>query len=271
MVPTREKAQAVIMAGLVRVGGQPATKPGTRYPREAVIEVLGPSCPYVSRGGLKLARALEVFSLALAGRVCLDVGASTGGFTDCMLQNGARRVYAIDVGYGQLDQRLRDDPRVVSRERVNARSLDEEHVPEFVDMVSVDVSFISLAKVLPAIVARMQPHAQLVALVKPQFEAGRHEVGRKGVVRKPAVHARVLVDVMSQARGQGLQVCGLAVSPVRGPAGNIEFLLWAAPGEEAGWDAPRCEAEAWRVVEEAHAADAGGTGEKPDDAPGRGK
>ena len=267
LAPTRERAQAVIMAGLVRVGGQAALKSGSRYPREASIEVLGRTCPYVSRGGLKLAHALEVFGLPLAGSVCVDVGASTGGFTDCMLQNGARRVYAIDVGYGQLDQRLRDDPRVVSRERVNARGLDAGHVPEMVDVASVDVSFISLTKVLPAVVARMKPHAHLVALVKPQFEAGRHEVGRNGVVRKPAVHARVLVDVMEQVRVQGLQVCGLAVSPLRGPAGNIEFLLWATPGGEAGWDAARCEAEAGRVVDEAHAVDTGDTGERVDDAP----
>lgn len=254
LAPTREKAQAVIMAGLVRVDGRPASKPGTRYGPEAAIEVQGRSCPYVSRGGLKLARALERFRIDPTGWVCLDVGASTGGFTDCLLQNGARRVYAIDVGYGQLDASLRGDPRVVSHERVNARALGAEHVPEAVDFACVDVSFISLSKVLGPLVARLKPGGGVVALVKPQFEAGRRDVGRNGVVRDAAVHVRVLREAVGHAQVQGLRVRGLAESPIHGPAGNIEFLLVADLREDVpGWDEERAEREARRVVDEAHA------------------
>lgn len=227
LAPTRERAQALILAGLVRVDGRGGDKAGTRIALEATIEVQGPACPYVSRGGLKLARALEAFAIVPAERVCLDVGASTGGFTDCLLQRGARRVYAIDVGYGQLDVRLRDDPRVISRERVNARHLSAEEVPEPVSLAVVDVSFISLSKVLPAIVARLESVADVVALVKPQFEAGPRDVGKGGVVRDAAVHRRVLLDAVAACRASGLSPRDVVASPVLGPAGNAEFLLWS--------------------------------------------
>lgn len=239
------------MAGLVRVDGRGGDKAGSRIPVEATVEVTGPACPYVSRGGLKLARALEAFGISPLDRVCLDVGASTGGFTDCLLQNGAPRVYAIDVGYGQLDARLREDPRVISRERVNARHLSADEVPEPVSMAVVDVSFISLSKVLPALVARLAPVADVVALVKPQFEAGPRDVGKGGVVRDAGVHRRVLEDAVAACRASGLSPRDVVPSPVLGPAGNVEFLLWCRrderPGEEVDL-APRIES----AVIEAH-------------------
>lgn len=251
LAPTRERAQALIMAGLVRVDGRSGDKAGSRIALEATIEVAGPACPYVSRGGLKMARALEAFAISPLDRVCLDVGASTGGFTDCLLQNGAQRVYAIDVGYGQLDARLRDDRRVISRERVNARHLSDGEVPEPVTMAVVDVSFISLSKVLPALVARLAPVADVVALVKPQFEAGPRDVGKGGVVRDAAVHRRVLDEAVTACRATGLSPRDVVASPVLGPAGNAEFLLWCrreeSPGEEVDLT-PRIES----AVIEAH-------------------
>jgi 23S rRNA (cytidine1920-2'-O)/16S rRNA (cytidine1409-2'-O)-methyltransferase len=225
LAPTREKAQAMILAGLVTVGGRRAEKAGEAVATDAEVSVAGPAHPYVSRGGVKLAAALDHFGLDPRGRVCLDVGASTGGFTDCLLQRGAARVYAVDVGYGQLDARLRNDPRVIVREKVNARELSEANVPEPVELAAVDVSFISLRLVLPAVVRRLAPGAALVALVKPQFEAGRGEVPRGGVVKSEQTRRRVLAEVEAAGRELGLSVLGSIPSPIRGARGNEEFLL----------------------------------------------
>ena len=221
LAPSRERAQALILEGAVRVSGEPHSKAGEAVLTDAPIEVLGPALPFVSRGGLKLQRALEAFDVDPAGKACLDVGASTGGFTDCLLQAGAARVYAVDVGHGQLDWKLRQDPRVVVMEKTNIRALEE--LPERPQLATIDVSFISLGKVLePA--GRLGP-ADVIALVKPQFEAGP-KAAPKGVVRDPAVHRRVLETVLDQARQLGWKARGLTASPILGPAGNREFLLW---------------------------------------------
>lgn len=225
LAATREKAQALILAGLVEVDGKRAAKAGQAVAEDAAIAVAGPEHPYVSRGGVKLAAALDRFSLDPSGKTCLDVGASTGGFTDCLLQRGASRVYAVDVGYGQLDARLRANPRVVLREKVNARSLSEAEVPEPIDLAVVDVSFISLRLVLPAIAARVRRGGAIVALVKPQFEAGRGEVPRGGVVRSEETRRRVVEEVAAAGRGLGLEVLGAVPSPIAGARGNAEFLL----------------------------------------------
>jgi len=225
LAPTREKAQAMILAGAVTVAGRRADKAGAPVAEDAEVEVAGPPHPYVSRGGVKLAAALDAFGIDPAGRVCLDVGASTGGFTDCLLQRGAARVYAVDVGHGQLDARLRADPRVVVREKVNARSLSRAEVLEPVSLAAVDVSFISLRLVLPAVAALVEPGGAIVALVKPQFEAGRREVPRGGVVRDEEVRRRVVEEVAAAGRALGLEVAGSIPSPIRGARGNEEFLL----------------------------------------------
>lgn len=223
---SRAKAQAAIMAGQILVGGQKVDKPGTPVQEGAVIRLLGEKLRYVSRGGLKLEKALQVFPISVAGKVMADIGASTGGFTDCALQNGAARVYAIDVGYGQLAWKLRTDPRVVNMERTNARLLDETSLPEPVGAASIDVAFISLEKILPAVRRILAPGGFVLALVKPQFEAGREHVGKKGVVRDPAVHRDVLHRVIAFAKAQGFGLGGLEFSPVKGPEGNIEYLLY---------------------------------------------
>jgi 23S rRNA (cytidine1920-2'-O)/16S rRNA (cytidine1409-2'-O)-methyltransferase len=225
LAPTREKAQAMILAGAVTVDGRPAAKAGAPVAEDADVAVAGPPHPFVSRGGVKLAAALDAFGLDPRGRVCLDVGASTGGFTDCLLQRGAARVYAVDVGYGQLDARLRADPRVAVREKVNARALSREDVPERIALAAIDVSFISLRLVLPAVAALVAPGGAIVALVKPQFEAGRGEVPRGGVVRDEAVRRRVVEEVAAAGRSLGLEVVGSVPSPIRGARGNAEFLL----------------------------------------------
>ena len=225
LAPTREKAQALILAGLVEVDGRPGAKAGASFDASAEIAVAGPPHPYVSRGGVKLAAALDHFAIDPAGLVCLDVGASTGGFTDCLLQRGAARVYAVDVGHGQLDARLRADPRVVVREKVNARALSAAEVPERVDLAVADVSFISLRLVLPAVAALAKPGAALVTLVKPQFEAGRGEVPRGGVVKSEEVRRRVVAEVEEAGRRLGLAVLGSIRSPIQGARGNEEFLL----------------------------------------------
>jgi 23S rRNA (cytidine1920-2'-O)/16S rRNA (cytidine1409-2'-O)-methyltransferase len=222
LTESRSQAQALVLAGQVRVNGQPASKPGAEVPADAQVMVLQ-RMPYVSRGGLKLAAALDAFHVSAADAVCADVGASTGGFTDCLLQRGAARVYAIDVGYGQLAWKLRQDERVVVMERTNARYL--ESLPEPVGIVTIDASFISLKLLFPAIVAWLAPGAGVVALIKPQFEAGREQVGRGGVVRDPAVHRQVLEKVAGYAMVHGLGVQGVMRSPITGPAGNIEFLM----------------------------------------------
>jgi 23S rRNA (cytidine1920-2'-O)/16S rRNA (cytidine1409-2'-O)-methyltransferase len=228
---SRERARRLIVAGEVTVDGVVARAPSALVAPDAVLAV-GKRMPYVGRGGLKLAHALDRFGIAPAGKVALDAGASTGGFTDCLLQRGARRVYAVDVGKGLLAWTLRQDPRVVVMEGVNVRYLTA--LPEEVDLATVDVAFISLRLVLPAIAGVMAPTGEAVALVKPQFEAGAAEVGRGGVVRDPRVHRRVLEGAMGAARGAGLRPVGLTASPIRGEAGNVEFLLWARPAAGRG-------------------------------------
>ena len=239
LAETRQKAQATIMSGVVFVDGQRADKAGLNLAGDAEIEVRGSAMPYVSRGGLKLEKAMRAFGLTLSGLVCADIGASTGGFTDCMLQNGARKVYAVDVGYGQLDWRLRRDERVVCMERTNARYLTREQVPEELDFVSVDVSFISLRLILPAVYGLLRGGGHVACLIKPQFEAGREKVGKKGVVRDPAVHLEVLEQFLIHAKDSSFAVLGLTYSPIRGPEGNIEYLGYLEKGaaeEERSFD-----------------------------------
>ena len=230
---SRQKAQAVVMSGQVYVDGRRVDKPGAPVAEGAAVEVRGSALRYVSRGGLKLEKAMGLWPITLEGKVCMDIGASTGGFTDCMLQNGAAKVYAVDVGYGQLAWSLRSDERVVSLERTNARYLTHEQVPEEPEFASVDVSFISLRLILPAIAGVLREGGQAVALVKPQFEAGREKVGKKGVVRDPAVHQEVLERFLEHARESGFSVLELSFSPVRGPEGNIEYLGWLEKGPPA--------------------------------------
>ena len=232
LLDSRQKAQANIMAGLVFVNGQRVDKPGTAVAEDAPVEVRGHALPYVSRGGLKLEKAMKTFPITLTGKTCADIGASTGGFTDCMLQNGASKVYAVDVGYGQLDWKLRSDPRVVCLERTNARYLDHEQIPDELDFASIDVSFISLKLILPAVANVLKDGGYVASLVKPQFEAGREKVGKKGVVRDPAVHKEVLDHYLEHAREAGFGVLGLTYSPIRGPEGNIEYLGFLQKGAE---------------------------------------
>lgn len=261
---SRERARAAVLAGRVRVDGAAVTKAGAAVPEAARIEVLGRDLPYVSRGGLKLEKALDAFAIDPAGRVCLDAGASTGGFTDCLLQRGAARVYAVDVGYGQLAWSLRQDPRVVVLERTNARHLTRREVPEPIDLAALDVSFISLLKILPAVANLLRPGGTVVALVKPQFEAGPEQVGKKGVVRDPAVHREVLERVLAGAESLGFVVRGLTHSPVRGEEGNVEFLAWLqtpGPGAPERFDwAARVEG----AVAAAHRQTGGGEGGNAD-------
>lgn len=228
---SRAKAQAIIMSGLVYVDGQKADKPGTSYEESAAIEVRGGACPYVSRGGLKLEKALRDFHICPEGYVCSDSGASTGGFTDCLLQQGAKKVFAIDVGYGQLDWKIRSDPRVRVMERTNIRYVTPEQLGEPLDLSVVDVSFISLKIVLPAIRALLKPEGQVVCLIKPQFEAGREKVGKKGVVRDKRTHQEVLDGFVALAGELDFRILGLTYSPVKGPEGNIEFLAHLTLGE----------------------------------------
>ncbi|MEO8431955.1 MAG: TlyA family RNA methyltransferase [Acidobacteriota bacterium] len=225
LAPTREKAQGMILAGLVEVDGRRVDKAGAPVGEGADVRVSGPEHPYVSRGGVKLAAALDAFGIDPSGLVALDVGASTGGFTDCLLQRGARRVYAIDVGHGQLDSTLRADPRVVVLEKVNARMLSADQVPECASVAALDLSFISARLVLPAVLSRMAPGARLVVLVKPQFEAGRAEVGKGGIVRSELVRERVVSEIEEFGRGLGLASLGAIASPIKGARGNQEFLL----------------------------------------------
>ena len=222
---SREKAKAIIMAGQVYVDNQKADKCGTAYDENANIEVRGSVLKYVSRGGLKLEKAIDNFGLDLNGAVAMDIGASTGGFTDCMLQNGAKKVYAIDVGYGQLAWKLRTDERVVNLERTNMRKVTREQVPDAIDFFSVDVSFISLRLILPVARELMAENAEAVCLIKPQFEAGREKVGKKGVVRDPSVHVEVVRGIFDFCLQSGFDVLNLDFSPIKGPEGNIEYLI----------------------------------------------
>ncbi len=249
LAESRQKAQALIMAGEVYVAGQKVDKAGAPTAEDAPIEVRGGGLKYVSRGGYKLEKAMETWPIALEGRTCADIGASTGGFTDCMLQNGAGKVYAVDVGYGQFAWKLRQDPRVVCLERTNARYLTAEQVPDPLDFFSVDVSFISLSLILPPLRALMAPAGEGVCLVKPQFEAGREKVGKKGVVRDKKVHLEVLENFLKHADDAGFSVKGLTWSPIRGPEGNIEYLGWLSAGEGESW-----QGDLNAVVEDSHAA-----------------
>lgn len=232
LAPSRELAKAYIMAGTVYVDGCKEEKAGTKLPSDIKIEVRGNQMKYVSRGGYKLEKAIAAFDISLEGKTCLDIGASTGGFTDCMLQNGAAKVYAIDVGYGQFAWKLRSDPRVVCLEKTNMRYVTHEQVPDEADFASVDVSFISLTKILPAALGILGEEGRLVCLIKPQFEAGREKVGKKGVVKDQAVHREVIGKIAAYAREQGLGILGLSFSPIKGPEGNIEYLIYLAKQEK---------------------------------------
>ena len=223
---SREKAKAVIMSGNVFVDGQREDKAGSTFPPDVSIEVRGHALPYVSRGGLKLEKAMEQFGLDLSGKICMDIGASTGGFTDCMLQNGAKKVFAVDVGYGQLAWKLRTDERVVNMERTNFRYLTSEDVGDELDFASIDVSFISLKIILPVLYTLLKDGGTAVCLIKPQFEAGRDKVGKKGVVREPSVHEEVVETITDFAFQTGFSVLALDFSPIKGPEGNIEYLMY---------------------------------------------
>ncbi|MGE5558303.1 MAG: TlyA family RNA methyltransferase [Bacillota bacterium] len=246
--PSREKAQRAIMAGLVLVNGKRKDKPGFKTDAAACIEVMGTACPFVSRGGIKLEKALHVFSIDPAGKTAADIGASTGGFTDCLIKKGAAKVYAVDVGYGQLDWSLRNDPRVVVLEKTNARYLSPLLIPESVDLATIDVSFISLAKIWPAISGLLKPGGDIVALIKPQFEAGKNLVAR-GVIRDPRIHRDTLSRIIKDLQNTGWYLRGLDYSPLLGPEGNREFLsCWKR--EEDKFDIPSCIDD---VVERAYA------------------
>lgn len=224
--PSREKAKAIIMAGIVYVNNQKVDKAGFELKEGDVLEVRGKTLQYVSRGGLKLEKAMQEFPITLEGKICMDVGASTGGFTDCMLQNGAVKVYSVDVGYGQLAWKLRIDERVVNLERTNFRYVTHEQIPDEIDFASVDVSFISLKHILPNLNTLLAPDGQAVCLIKPQFEAGKEKVGKKGVVRDLNVHLEVVENVINLAVENGFSVMGLQFSPIKGPEGNIEYLIY---------------------------------------------
>ena len=249
LLDSRQKAQATIMSGIVFVNGQRVDKVGTAVANDALIEIRGTTLPYVSRGGLKLEKAMQTFPLTLTGKICADIGASTGGFTDCMLQNGAKKVYAVDVGYGQLDWKLRKDARVVCMERTNARYLTHEEIPEELDFASVDVSFISLKLIFPALYGLLREGGEIACLIKPQFEAGREKVGKKGVVRDPAVHLEVLEHFLIHAKENHFTVLGITYSPIRGPEGNIEYLGFLRKSEE-----PDAAVDLQAIVEASHTA-----------------
>ncbi len=252
LAESREKAKALIMSGIVYADNQKADKPGDTFSEEITLEVRGKGLPYVSRGGLKLEKAIKKFGVDVEDLVCMDIGASTGGFTDCMLQNGAKKVYAVDVGYGQLSWELRNDSRVVNLERTNARFLTKEQIPEEISFFSVDVSFISLTIILPAIRPLLAKNCRAVCLIKPQFEAGREKVGKKGVVRDKNVHKEVIEKIRDFALQNGFSVLGLTFSPVKGPEGNIEYLIYLQNCEQTvmkeGIPAPS------EVVEASHIA-----------------
>ena len=249
LLDSRQKAQATIMSGIVFVNGQRVDKVGTAVANDALIEIRGTTLPYVSRGGLKLEKAMQTFPLTLTGKICADIGASTGGFTDCMLQNGAKKVYAVDVGYGQLDWKLRNDARVVCMERTNARYLTHEEIPEELDFASVDVSFISLKLIFPALYGLLREGGEIACLIKPQFEAGLEKVGKKGVVRDPAVHLEVLEHFLIHAKENHFTVLGITYSPIRGPEGNIEYLGFLRKSEE-----PDAAVDLQAIVEASHTA-----------------
>ena len=246
---SREKAKAIIMSGNVFVKGQREDKAGATFEEEGIdLLVKGNTLKYVSRGGLKLEKAMQEYPISLDGKICMDIGASTGGFTDCMLQNGAVKVYSIDVGHGQLDWKLRNDERVVCMEKTNFRYVTNEQVPEEIDFASADVSFISLEKILPVAYNLLKNGGQMVCLIKPQFEAGREKVGKKGVVRDKKVHAEVIDKIVTFSKEAGFSILGLTFSPVKGPEGNIEYLMWI----EKGTDTTECSIDINTLVDKAH-------------------
>jgi len=252
LVESREKARAIIMSGIVYVDEKKIDKPGTKINTQSSIEIRGNTLPYVSRGGLKLAKAIGLFNLNLQGMIAADIGASTGGFTDCMLQNGAIKVYAIDVGYGQLAWKLRSDDRVIVMERTNIRYVTPDMVPDRLDFASIDVSFISLKKVLPAVLLLLKEDSRIVCLIKPQFEAGKENVGKKGVVRDKEVHIQVIRDICDFCQTNlNLGVKGLTYSPIRGPEGNIEYLVLLEKNSEC-FTMREINDEIEKVVLEAH-------------------
>ncbi len=255
LAESREKAKAIIMSGIVYVEGQKEDKAGTTFEDTVSIEVRGATLKYVSRGGLKLEKAMTHFGVTLEGKICMDVGSSTGGFTDCMLQNGAVKVYAVDVGHGQLAWKLRNDPRVVCMEKTNIRYVTEADIPDRIQFSSIDVSFISLTKVLGPVKALLAEDGQIVCLIKPQFEAGREKVGKKGVVREKSTHLEVIEQVISYAEGIGFGIRNLEFSPIKGPEGNIEYLLYLQNHPERHLDGERyveMPVDPKRIVEEAH-------------------
>lgn len=252
LAESREKAKAVIMSGIVYVDGEKEDKAGTAFPETAAIEVRGHTLPYVSRGGLKLEKAMTHFGLALEGKICMDVGSSTGGFTDCMLQNGAVKVYAVDVGHGQLAWKLREDKRVICMEKTNIRYVTPKDIGDKIAFSSIDVSFISLTKVLGPVRSLLAEDGEIVCLIKPQFEAGREKVGKKGVVREKSVHLEVIQNVISYALSIGFEALHLEYSPIKGPEGNIEYLLHLKKTENSqALSQPAVDPE--KTVSEAHA------------------
>ena len=252
LASSREKAKAIIMSGNEFVDGQREDKAGSTFDEKQEIIVKGKTLKYVSRGGLKLEKAMKNFDIVLKDKVCMDVGASTGGFTDCMLQNGAVKVYSVDVGHGQLDWKLRNDERVVCMERTNMRYMTEDDIDEKASFVSIDVSFISLTKILPAVYRILNTGGEVVALIKPQFEAGREKVGKKGVVRDPAVHLEVIEKVIAYASTIAMEPCHLSFSPIKGPEGNIEYLLHLKKRPEGEVIQSSLEVTPEAVVQEAH-------------------
>ena len=250
LADSREKAKAIIMSGIVYVDNNKEDKAGTTFEETARIEVRGNTLKYVSRGGLKLEKAMNNFGVTLEGKVCMDVGASTGGFTDCMLQNGAVKVYSVDVGHGQLAWKLRNDERVVCMEKTNIRYVTPDDIDDVIEFASIDVSFISLTKVLPAVRELMTPGGEIVCLIKPQFEAGREKVGKKGVVRELSTHIEVVQMIVDYARANGFRTLHLSYSPIKGPEGNIEYLLHITKGESRENE----EFDIRALVEESHSA-----------------
>ena len=252
LAPSREKAKTMIMEGNVFVENEREDKAGSMFDTEAKIEIKGNTLKYVSRGGLKLEKAMTHFDIELNDKVCMDIGASTGGFTDCMLQNGAKKVYSVDVGYGQFAWKLRQDPRVVCMEKTNIRYVTPEEIPDRIQFVSIDVSFISLTKVLGPVKALMEPDGEVVCLIKPQFEAGREKVGKKGVVREKSTHREVIQKIMDYAMSIGFDLCALDFSPIKGPEGNIEYLLHLKKRPEGEVIQSSLEVTPEAVVQEAH-------------------
>ncbi len=255
LAQSREKAKAIIMSGIVYVDNCKEDKAGSMFEETKTIEVRGKTLPYVSRGGLKLEKAMKSFPIQLTGSVCMDVGSSTGGFTDCMLQNGAEKVFAVDVGHGQLDWKLRNDPRVVCMEKTNIRYVTKEQIGGVsLDFASIDVSFISLTKVLQPVYEMLRDGGEIVALIKPQFEAGREKVGKKGVVRDKKVHCEVIDKILEYAPTIGFVPKGLTFSPVKGPEGNIEYLVWLVKNGPDREEGQELSVTAESIVEESHAA-----------------